>query len=133
MHHELYAFNLNEHVLRTRFIDPYELGQPITWLGRTLPAGDIEHLHVRETEEPIDEDSVRSAYREFEAFESGTDVTNDWIVTAPGGRQSQAPPGDEAPGRVLELCRRFGAVVRQLQPYRSWLPSAASAPFQSRG
>jgi hypothetical protein len=62
--HELYAFNVDEATLRTRFIEPYEYGEPITWHGRTLDGGDVTYLRVLETDQAFAEDTVRRTFKE---------------------------------------------------------------------
>ena len=114
---ELYAFNLDEATLRSRFIDPYERAQPITWSGRTLDGGDINYLNVTETADAFDEGGVRRNFQEYEAFTSGADVTNDWI-TRPAGSLRVGVSGPEdasAVSKVTHLCARFDVVARQLQ------------------
>ena len=43
---ELYAFNVDEETLRTRFVQPYEAGGSITWNGRTIDVDDIATIHI---------------------------------------------------------------------------------------
>jgi hypothetical protein len=113
---ELYAFNLTEEQLRERFIEPHDEGRPITWGGRTLPAGDLDYIRVAFTEESLNEEWVRRNYQEYEAFTSGVTVTNDWVTRAPGSAAAAPSANSDAPPVVqaIALCRRFDVVRRQL-------------------
>lgn len=85
----LYAVNLSEDELRDRIIRPYDEGRPVTWGGRTLPAGDIARVTVVETKYPVD---VAPAQEWDEIFKDAReapgayvrDVTNKWITGPPG-------------------------------------------------
>jgi hypothetical protein len=55
---ELYAFNLSNQQLQERFIDPYDTDRPITWGGRTLPAGDVNYLKVGYSDQDLDERAI---------------------------------------------------------------------------
>ena len=128
--HELYAFNLSEEQLSDRFIDPHERGDAIGWAGRTLPGGDISYLQVAYTDHDVDEANVRGRFIEYETFKAAKDVTNDWVVRPPGSLASgqaavAADSADERPtpadlagpsavDLVVNVCRRFDAVRRQL-------------------
>jgi hypothetical protein len=81
---ELYAFNVTEEQLRERFIGPHDRGDAIVWSGRTLRGGDISYLKVAYTDDPVDEAAVRGRFVEYEAFKAAKDVTNEWVVRAPG-------------------------------------------------
>ncbi len=83
-HGGLSAFNLDEADLRSRFIDPYERAEPITWYGRTLDGGDVHRIQISETADPLDEEAARESYQVFGTFNSGADVTNYWITRPPG-------------------------------------------------
>ena len=125
--HELYGFNLDEEQLRERFIEPYEFGEPITWEGRTLDGGDITYLKVTETQQPWAESAVRGFDR-YGAWKSGREVTNDFVVRAPGSRTREHASAEQsgssdnaaadaewsAQSRVIDLCRRFREVADQL-------------------
>jgi REase_DpnII-MboI len=114
---ELYAFNLDEETLRSRFIDPYERAEPITWHGRTLDGGDVAYLRVSETETPLAEESIRRNFLEHEAFTAGEDVTNHWVLRAAGSlveAKSAAPQVTDLTW-IVQLCRRFDIVVRRLR------------------
>jgi len=110
---ELYAFNLDEKTLRERFIEPYDEGSDITWLGRTIEGGGVGSLRVSTREHPVDEAVVRRNHREYETFTSGTEVTNDWIVGGPG-RQAHVPGGERDLEAVVRICRSFDRVARLL-------------------
>jgi hypothetical protein len=111
---ELYAFNLDEDTLRKLFIEPYDVGRPITWSGRSLDGGDVSYLKVSETAAPFNEDNVRNTHNEYEAFTSGRDVTNDWITGPPGSGKAPAREDPDPLATVLHLCKRFDVVARQL-------------------
>jgi hypothetical protein len=131
---ELYGFNLSVDQLRERFIEPYEYGEPITWEGRTLGGGDITYLKITETAQPWPEDAVRG-FRQYEIWESGRDVTNDFVKIPPGSRTrgsttseervpTDRPPANESPqSRVVEICRRFRDVADQLAKRRQNRPT----------
>lgn len=100
-----------------RFIAPHDEDRPITWAGRTLPAGDISYMHVACSDGEAPAQGARDQFKEYDLFTPRLpDVTNDWVVVAPGSAAS--PPasgaGQEPAERVVELCRRFGAIARQL-------------------
>ncbi len=126
---ELYAFNLSEEQLRDRFIGPHDRAEAIVWSGRTLPGGDISYLRVAYTDNPVDEANVRGRFVEYETFKAAKDVTNDWVVRPPGSlavdtvaaaQSAEGAPtsadtaGPSAADLVINLCRRFDAVRRQL-------------------
>jgi hypothetical protein len=122
--HELYGFNLSVEQLQERFIEPYEFGEPITWEGRTLDGGDITYLKVTETEQPWAE-SVVTGFDRYDAWKSGRDVTNDFVLRPPGSRAhdhasaEQSLASDQAPewsaqSSVIDLCRRFQGVADQV-------------------
>ena len=120
---ELYAFNLDEETLRARFIDPYDRGEPITWNGRTIDGSDISYIHIASTAHRLDVNLNSGSASNFDRFESGTDVTNDWITGPPGrlrpntAEPPHAPLPDEdasALDRVVHICKRFDVVARQL-------------------
>jgi hypothetical protein len=117
---ELYAFNLEEDTLRERFIEPYERGESITWDGRTLQGGDLSYIRVGRTDAPFGDDILGARSFYYEAFQMGTEVTNDWIVRGAGTlAPGLAHAGDAlAVSRVINICRRFGEVARQLQRRR---------------
>ena len=125
---ELYAFDLDESTLRERFIRPYEQGEPITWNGRALDGGDIQYLRVSETAAPVDEQEVLKGYREYEVWESGANVTNNWISGPPGTAPASGDAAVATPemlDKVVHLCRRFDAVARQLTRRRESRPTIA--------
>jgi hypothetical protein len=111
----VYAFNLDEATLRSRFIDPYERGEPITWSGRTIAGGDLEAIQITVTDAPLPEGELRPGLQ-YEAFITGADVTNDWITVPAGSRRRSrgAPRTASALDKVTRLCRRFDVVARQL-------------------
>lgn len=114
---ELYAFNLDEQTLRSRFVEPYERAEPITWHGRTLPGGDVSYLHVSETPGPLDEDAVRRAFQEYDAFKTGTDITNVWITQAAGSQRPDANPNAQpatAPGSAELGAARDAVTLRDV-------------------
>jgi hypothetical protein len=127
MQHELYGFNLTDEQLAERFIEPYEFGEPITWEGRTLDGGDITYLKISETEQPWPEEVV-TGFRQYDAWKSGQDVTNHFVIRAPGSRTREPATADHSTGsggasvgavwsaqsRVVDLCRRFLEVADQL-------------------
>ncbi len=84
---ELYAMNITEPQLRERFVEPYELARPITWGGRTLPAGDLGRITITQTES----EQVVPPHDEYGVIKSAADVTNDWI---------KGPPGEKAAEKV---------------------------------
>ena len=87
--------------------------------GATLPAvGDISYMHVaRSRRRGAPAQGARDQFKEYDLFTPRLpDVTNDWVVVAPGSAAS--PPASGAglkpAERVVELCRRFGVIARQL-------------------
>jgi len=121
----LYAFNLDEATLKSRFIGPYERAEPITWSGRTLPGGDINYLKVFESDPALDEELARRTYQEFEAITAQREVTNTWVTSALGSKRSSDAPG---PARddlevVKQICQNLGRVARQLQRRRGSRPT----------
>jgi predicted nucleotide-binding protein len=77
---EVYALNIDEEQLRERILEPYERGTPLTWAGRTLPAGDFGKVTITQTDSP--QQLIR--HHEYETVKSGVEVTNDWIKGPPG-------------------------------------------------
>jgi hypothetical protein len=114
---ELYAFNLDEEILRSRFIDPYERAEPITWQGRTLDGGDVTTLQVSDTDTPLSEESIRLNFHEYEAFKAGREVTNDWVIRAPGSLAEPTSTASQVTDLawIVQLCRQFDIVVRQIR------------------
>jgi hypothetical protein len=114
---EIYAFNLDEETLRSRFIDPYEHGEPITWQGRTLDGGDVTYLQVSETDSRHNEDSIRLNFQGYEAFNAGRDVTNDWVIRPAGSLAEAKSTASQVTDLewIMQLCRRFDTVARQLR------------------
>ena len=89
---ELYAFNVDEDELRTRFVEPYEQGSTITWSGRSIDAHDVATLHIATTDEALPPPPDTSL-GEYHLFQVGRDVTNDWI---------KGPPGSASPNEIAE-------------------------------
>lgn len=83
---EFYAMNLSEDELRDRIIGPYNVGTPITWGGRTLPAGDIAYINIACTATAVNAPS----HKYYDVIKAGDDVTNTWI-TGPPGDPTQSP------------------------------------------
>jgi predicted nucleotide-binding protein len=77
---ELYALNISESDLREWIMIPYEQGLPLTWQGRTLPAGDFGKVTITHTEARQDV----PPFEEYEVVKRGKDVTNDWVKGPPG-------------------------------------------------
>jgi predicted nucleotide-binding protein len=95
---ELYAINLTEPQLRARFVEPYDHGQAITWQGRTLPADDIATITVYRSDESLE---VRR-FGEYDAIKHLPNVTNEFIVGAPGHAaptRLTRPPDSHRPDR----------------------------------
>lgn len=113
---ELYAFNLDEATLRTRFIEPYDQGTPITWDGRSIPGGDIAYMKISTMPAPIDLAAVKRVHREYEIFSAGTEVTNEWVFGPPATahRESASAEDPSALSKIIHLCKRFDVVARQL-------------------
>ncbi|WP_276979334.1 nucleotide-binding protein [Flavobacterium filum] len=96
--HDETKVDLNEETLVSRYINPYENGEPIIINGKTILSNDIERMRVSKTEMKSDhiinhikaEDRVSSVLvlggpsYEWRAADSGIDVTDDYINGAPG-------------------------------------------------
>jgi predicted nucleotide-binding protein len=99
--HELYALNVEEDELRQRLIEPYEKGLPITWSGRTLPAGDFGTIKITHTEQP----QHVPDFEEYEVVKRGRDVTDEWIKGPPGESRAEVireeVTADRDPKRVM--------------------------------
>jgi predicted nucleotide-binding protein len=95
----------DEDQLRRHFIEPYEEGRPVTWGGRTLPAGDFGTITITET------GSIQQVprFEEYSVVTAGTDVTNDWIKGPPGKAATSATENSGAqrnPRRVMVVYGR---------------------------
>lgn len=114
--HELYAFNLGVETLRTRFIDPYDYGKPITSGGRTLEAGDVSYLKVFESSSELDEPTIRRTFKEYENIRAQREVTDDWITGPPGGKRTDesTSPTPDAVDEIERIARSFERIARQL-------------------
>jgi predicted nucleotide-binding protein len=112
--------------LRGRFVEAYERGGPITWSGRTLPAGDISYLHVAWSQDPVTPPPGQE-HRVFVAAEdhndaSLADVTNEWITGPPGAAPEVVEPitSRRDPRRVMVVHgRNLGARDAVFQFLRS--------------
>lgn len=113
---ELYAWNLSEDQLRERFIAPHDEARPITWAGRTIPGGDISYMHIARSQSEVPAQKARAEFKEYELFKELEDVTNEWVIVAPGSAApaSTSATTQEPADRVVNVCRRFGTVARQL-------------------
>jgi predicted nucleotide-binding protein len=127
---ELYAFNVAEDELRPRFIDPYDQGLSITWDGRTIPGGDIATISIFRTEHEV----AVPRYKEHETIVELADVTNDFIVGAPGHAATEAPafdpqdPGPEKdPQRVMVV---HGRNIRVRNAMFQFLRSLGLQPIE---
>src|SRR4051794_23718469 len=101
VHEMIYAINLDQDELRTRFLDPYELGKPLTSGGRTIASAQIEQVLVFETDGAV---SGGGSDGWQQARDVGKDRTDDFIVGAPGGRV--VPDGEVlAPGIARDPSR----------------------------
>ncbi|MEI2700849.1 MAG: TIR domain-containing protein [Baekduia sp.] len=111
---ELYALNISESDLRSRFIQPYESGTPVTWEGRTVG---IERITVSATDEPW------SGSDEETAFAKENQVTNDWITGPPGAPNPASSSTTSAatqtpdPRRVMVVHGRNDAIRRAMFTY----------------
>lgn len=93
-----YFKNLSDEQLRTRIVEPWDSGLPMTWDGRTADSRRALNMKIFETAAPIPADTEGSdAHR---LMEGGTNVTNDWITGPAGfrhGEQGAAPILEAAP------------------------------------
>jgi len=88
----LYAFNVDEETLRTRFVQPYEAGGSITWNGRTIDVDDIATIHIAAMDATLPSPPDTSL-DEYEHFKVAEDVTNRWIKGPAGSASAtEAPP-----------------------------------------
>jgi hypothetical protein len=74
-------------------------------------------LQVSVTETVLSEGSIRRNHREYEAFGAGSEVTNDWVIRPPGSLAEPMSTALQVTDLtwIVELCRRFDIVVRQLR------------------
>jgi predicted nucleotide-binding protein len=92
---ELYAFNIDEDMLRSRFVQPYEEGGPITWHDRTIDADDVATIHIAATDSALPP-APNTSMGEYDVFKMGQDATNDWIK-GPAGAASTTEVREPAP------------------------------------
>lgn len=94
--------DLTKEQLITRFIEPYELSNPITVNGTTIQPSEIERLTVKKSENTIEsyipaieEENARDGFISFaaslvdQAIWKATDVTDEFI-TGPAGNKKSA-------------------------------------------
>lgn len=128
--HELYGINMSEDDLRDRVAEPYLLGQPITWNGRTLSPYDIGKITITRTEHPIS----YPRFEEYEAVTSGADVTNQWITAAPGSAADEADASEPAEAGAAPDSRRVMVVHGRNEAARNamfaFLRSLALVPIE---
>jgi hypothetical protein len=79
---------------------------------------------VTETDSALNEDGIRRSFQEYEAFKSGRDVTNDWVIRPAGSLAGAKSTASEVSDLewIVQLCRRFDIVVRQLRRRYSGRP-----------
>jgi predicted nucleotide-binding protein len=115
----LYAIDIDEDTLRSRFLEPYQRGASLTSGGRSIPASQIDQVLVVETAEPVDK-SGSEAWAV--AFDTGTNRTDDFVTGPPGGTPA-AEPGALGPGisrdptRVMIVHGRNTAALNALRAY----------------
>jgi predicted nucleotide-binding protein len=99
----LYVLNLDEETLRARFVEPYRMGETITWEGRWVPASEITRVTIYRTDDAINQAGDWPAFNVFAS--QGANVTNEYIDGPPGSAAPAPPPGppDDArdPRRVM--------------------------------
>jgi len=91
----VFAVNLDDEALRSRFLVPYEHGQALTGGGRSIPASNIDQVLVIETVEPVEE-TGSTGWNHAEA--KGTNRTDDFIIGPPGGATVALEPDLLGPG-----------------------------------
>jgi len=104
--------DLSEEELTTRFIKPYQLGQPIVIGGKTVPPGDLERIRIHLTDQVSDallpqiraeraaSNVVTFISDEWYVTDKGRDVTDDFITGLPGS--GPAPEVQEEEGAMTE-------------------------------
>lgn len=124
----LYAIDLDEDSLRSRYLDPYGQGLPLTAGGRSIAAEVIDQVLVYETPESVDAMG-------FEAWNAATGTginrTDDFITGPPGGlrraEETALGPGvSRDPIRVMIVHGRNTAALNAL---RSFLQALGLVPI----
>ena len=124
----VYGINLDDDMLRARYLQPYELGQPLTGSGRSVPPHLIDQVLVVETADRVAETGA-AAWNA--ATSTGTDRTDDFVVGAPGYLQASSAgvlgPGIRRnPTRVMIV---HGRNLAALNALRSFLQALGLVPI----
>lgn len=94
--------NLDEQQLRTRIVETWDYGRPMTWGGRTIESRRIGTIRVFETNAPVEDDVSVPDLEDNE-------VTNDWILGHAG--RLEAPPASESTPTTTALRDRRRVMV----------------------
>jgi predicted nucleotide-binding protein len=122
----LYGLNLDEAMLRERFVEPYEAGRAVTSGGRSIASAAIDQVLVYETDELVE--GAGSAGWDV-AQRTGRDHTDQWITGPPGHADQttiDAPGISRNPRRVMIVHGRNTAALDAL---RAFLQSLGLEPI----
>lgn len=128
-HEMVFGLNLeDEAALRSRFLNAYESGQPLTGGGRSIATELIDQVQVFETEGPV---SGQASAGFQVAFDGGVNRTDDFITDAPGiqraaGSEPTDPGVARDPTRVMIVHGRNSAALNAL---RAFLQSLGLQPI----
>lgn len=128
-HEMVFGINLeDEAALRSRYLNAYESGQPLTGGGRSIAAELIDQVLVFETEEIVSEGGSAGF---DEAFNGGVNRTDEFITGAPGsqsatGSEPMDPGVARDPTRVMIVHGRNTAALNAL---RAFLQSLGLQPI----
>lgn len=125
----LYAFNLDEATLQSRFIKPYVEGRTIVIEGTPVEPKKIQAIRVTCGSQAIQVAANSGARRKHNLWSAEQEVTDDYVLIGPGSGPSTTEPTPEkaqtAVERVDEICRRFHRAATMLRNRRSGRPPLA--------
>ena len=112
--------DLDEEQIRTRYIAPYEAGEPLIINGKTIPISDVERILISRSKEPSTaiigrikaEDRYSSVIMlggpsyAWRAASEAEDVTDDFIKGPPGSKKAAKAKPPSAPA-VLSKAKVF--------------------------
>jgi Predicted nucleotide-binding protein containing TIR-like domain len=124
----VYGINLDDDMLRSRYLQPYGLGSPVTGGGRSVPSHQIDQVLVVETDDQV---SATGAAAWNAATSAGTDRTDDFVLGAPGylrdsGTEALGPGVRRDPARVMVV---HGRNLAALNALRSFLQAVGLVPI----
>jgi REase_DpnII-MboI len=125
----LYAFNLDEPTLRSRFLEPYGEGRTIVIEGTAVSPDHIESIRVTRGSQAIQRATDDTQEKKYKLWSAEHEVTDDVITAGPGSSAAAPTPGaapeSTALDRVVDICRHFHHTARILRNRRDTRPALA--------